>query len=78
VVETCLVTIRHVVIEISVANKIVGQLVTKKFWSLLDLRNGNRIFLVNDCPHNPLAIEKIQSPFDNIQKPHVVNKWECR
>ncbi len=51
-------------------------LATKNFQSPLNLRIGEQIFLVVDCPHNLLVIKKKLMAFYDARQPFVVGTWE--
>lgn len=39
---------------------------TKKIWLPSTMKNGDQMFLVVDCLDDPLAIEKIWSPYNTV------------
>ncbi len=52
-------------------------LATKNFQLPLNLKIGDQIFSVVDCPHNLLVIKKNLLAFYDARQPHVVGTWKC-
>jgi len=52
-------------------------LATKNFQSPLNLKIGDQIFSVVDCPHNLLVIKNNLLAFYDARQPHAVGTWEC-